>query len=155
MHNPCAQQGQRRQGRAHCGTGRSRGRRCEAAPAQPPARSGTTSTGMQRAEGRAPWALQIPQCSAPPGGSARGGWFLFKSRQRGKWRREVERGGDGDGAAPWLLSQVSGVWREGATSGGRRVLVLVLVLLLPVPGWDRAAEGGLPLAGEGAARGWP
>lgn len=115
--------------------------------------AGTTSTGMQRAEGRAPWALQIPQCSASPCGSARGGWFLFKSGQRGKWRREVERGGDGDRAAPWLLSQVSGVWREGATSGGRRVLAFVL--LLPAPGWDPAAEGGLPLAGEGAARGWP
>lgn len=107
---------------------------------------------MQRAEGRAPWALQIPQCSAPPGGSARGGWFLFKSRQRGKWRREVECGGDGHGAASWLLSQVSGVWREGATSRGRRVLLLVP--LLPAPGWDRAGEGGLPLAGERAARGW-
>ncbi|XP_031412409.1 uncharacterized protein LOC104914046 isoform X2 [Meleagris gallopavo] len=67
--------------------------------------AGTTSTEMQRAEGRAPWALQIPQCSASPCGSARGGWFLFKSGQRGKWRREVERGGDGDRAAPWLLSQ--------------------------------------------------
>lgn len=42
--------------------------------------------------------------------------------------------------------------REGATSRGRRVLLLVP--LLPAPGWDRAGEGGLPLAGERAARGW-
>lgn len=49
------------------------------------AQRGTTSTVMPRAEGR-PMSppreavLQVPQCLAPPCGSSRGGWFLFKSR---------------------------------------------------------------------------
>lgn len=42
--------------------------------------------------------------------------------------------GEGDVAELWLLSQVSGVWGEGVTSGGRRVVALVP--LLPALGWD-------------------
>lgn len=42
--------------------------------------------------------------------------------------------GEGDVVELWLLSQVSGVWGEGVTSGGRRVVALVP--LLPALGWD-------------------
>lgn len=68
------------------------------------------SHGIRRAS-----ELHIPQCAAVAGlspavagGGSRRGWFLFKLRQGGKWRRGAECGGlreketlASSGSLPW------------------------------------------------------